>query len=112
MAKRNFNKNRRFQDFKVKTEKKSCPFCTNQNLEIDYKNALLLNQFISGQAKIKKTRRTGVCAKHQRQLAKAIKRARNMSILPAASVHNFFNIEAKQVDKQKKIEIREKSVAE
>lgn len=59
-----------------------CFFCS-QNLEkIDYKEAELLRRFVSGQAKIVDPRYTGTCAKHQRKLAQAIKRARFLGLLP------------------------------
>ena len=58
-----------------------CHFCKENIQEIDFKNAELLQKFISGLSKIKGRRRTGVCAKHQRQLARAIKRARFMGLL-------------------------------
>ena len=51
-------------------------------MEIDYKEVDLLKRFVSGQAKIIDPRHTGVCAKHQRRLAEAIKRARFMALLP------------------------------
>lgn len=59
-----------------------CFFCS-QNLEqIDYKEAELLRRFVSNQAKIVDPRYTGTCAKHQRKLAQAIKRARLLGLLP------------------------------
>jgi len=61
-----------------------CYFCRSNIKEIDWKNSELLSQFISAQAKIKPPRKTGTCAKHQRRLAKAIKRARIMGMLPYA----------------------------
>ena len=59
-----------------------CYFCSQNINEIDYKNAELLKKFISGQAKIIDPKFTSTCAKHQRRLAEAIKRARFMSLLP------------------------------
>lgn len=50
--------------------------------EIDYKNVGLLRKFISLQGKIAATKRSGVCANHQRKLAKAIKQARIMGLVP------------------------------
>ncbi len=50
--------------------------------EIDYKEVPLLKRFISSQAKIIDPKHTGVCAKHQRKLSSAIKRARFMALLP------------------------------
>lgn len=61
---------------------KQCVFCSQNVKEIDYRDAELLARFISGQAKIIDPRHTGVCAKHQRWLAKAIKRARIAGLLP------------------------------
>lgn len=61
---------------------KNCYFCTENMANIDYKNSDLLRKFLSGQAKILPPRRTGVCPKHQRMLARAVKRARFMALLP------------------------------
>jgi len=63
-------------------EPKSCYFCKQGINYIDYKNANLLRQFVSGQAKIAATKRTGTCKKHQRRLAQAIKRARFIALIP------------------------------
>jgi small subunit ribosomal protein S18 len=59
-----------------------CFFCSQNKKEIDYKEVDLLRHFISSQAKIINPRHTGVCASHQRKLARAIKRARTMGLLP------------------------------
>ncbi len=61
---------------------KSCYFCTENLNHVDYKNTDILRNFLSGQAKILPPRRTGTCQKHQRLLARAIKRARFMALLP------------------------------
>jgi len=61
---------------------KNCFFCQQKIQEIDYQDIELLRRFLSGQAKILPPKRTGTCAKHQRRLAKAIKRARIMGLLP------------------------------
>ena len=61
---------------------KNCYFCQQKIREIDYQDIELLRRFLSGQAKILPPKRTGTCAKHQRKLAKAIKRARIMGLLP------------------------------
>ena len=61
---------------------KQCSFCSQNSKEIDYKNADLLKRYVSSQAKIIDPRHTGVCAKHQRALARAIKLARIMGFLP------------------------------
>ncbi|MBI2047601.1 MAG: 30S ribosomal protein S18 [Candidatus Liptonbacteria bacterium] len=58
-----------------------CFFCSQNMKEIDYKETELLKKFVSGQGKIIDPRHTGVCAKHQRILSQAIKRARFMGLL-------------------------------
>jgi len=63
-------------------KEKQCHFCLNNVKEIDYKDAGLLRRFINSYGKIFPKKRTGTCAKHQRKLATAIKRARIMAILP------------------------------
>jgi len=63
-------------------EKKVCYFCAQNIKDIDYKNAEILRHFISAQAKIMPRKRSHLCAKHQRKLAGAIKRARVMALLP------------------------------
>lgn len=65
---------------------KVCPFCT-EKLAIDYKDISRLRHYISDRAKIEPRRRTGVCAKHQRRLALAIKRARFLALLPYTPDH-------------------------
>jgi len=66
---------------KVYFKKKVCRFCT-QKLKIDYKDADMLRKFITERGKILPRRITGTCAKHQRALALAIKRARIIALLP------------------------------
>ena len=61
---------------------KQCVFCSQNVKEIDYREVGILRRFVSSQAKIIDPRHTGVCAKHQRRLAKAIKRARILGLLP------------------------------
>lgn len=62
---------------------KQCVFCSqNVRQGIDYRDTQVLRRFVSGQAKIIDPRHTGVCAKHQRQVARAVKRARIMGLLP------------------------------
>ncbi|MDP3948727.1 MAG: 30S ribosomal protein S18 [bacterium] len=58
-----------------------CFFCSQNMSEIDYKEIELLKKFVSSQAKIIDPRHTGVCAKHQRKLAQAIKRARFLGLM-------------------------------
>lgn len=60
---------------------RTCQFCTDRNVAIDYKNAEMLRRFVSEDGKIRPRRQTGTCAKHQRELARAIKRARHLALL-------------------------------
>jgi len=63
-------------------KKHYCYFCLNNLKEIDYKNHQLLYRYTSSYAKIVPRRKSGICTKHQRKLAEAIKRARFMALLP------------------------------
>ena len=65
-----------------KESKKVCAFCAEKNETIDYKNVAKLRKYMTEKGKIIPRRTTGVCAKHQRELANAIKRARVMALLP------------------------------
>lgn len=62
--------------------KKVCAFCADNIDEIDYKDTVRLKKYVSERAKILPRRISGTCAKHQRQLTTAIKRARHMALLP------------------------------
>ncbi|HEY8389880.1 MAG TPA: 30S ribosomal protein S18 [Clostridia bacterium] len=62
-------------------KKKVCVFCTEKT-PIDYKDVAHLKKFITEKGKILPKRNTGTCAKHQRELSLAIKRAREMALLP------------------------------
>jgi len=59
-----------------------CFFCSQNLKEVDYKDVNILKRFVSSQAKIVDPKYTNICAKHQRRLATAIKRARIMGLLP------------------------------
>src|SRR5690349_8923352 len=63
-------------------KKKVCKFCVERMDFIDYKRADILSQFVQERGKILPRRMTGVCARHQRWLGVAIKRARNIALLP------------------------------
>ena len=65
-------------------KKKVCKFCVGKMDLIDYKRADILSQFVQERGKILPRRMTGVCARHQRWLGVAIKRARNIALLPFA----------------------------
>jgi small subunit ribosomal protein S18 len=62
--------------------KKVCRFCANKSLVIDYKDSDNLKRFTTERGKILPRRITGTCAKHQREITVAIKRARNICLLP------------------------------
>ena len=68
-----------------KPKKKVCAFCKEKGTYIDYKDTNLLRKFISDRGKIRARRVTGVTAQQQRQIAKAIKNAREMALLPYTS---------------------------
>lgn len=61
---------------------KTCAFCTDKQLEIDYKQPDMLWRYLTSRGKIRPRRQTGTCAKHQRRLSVAIKRARHLALLP------------------------------
>jgi len=63
-------------------KRKVCRFCIHTEMEIDYKNPDLLLNYVTERGKIIPRRISGVCAKHQRELAREIKRARAIAFLP------------------------------
>ena len=62
--------------------KKVCVFCGKENNEINYKDTVKLKKYVSERGKILPRRITGTCAKHQRALTSAIKRARHVALMP------------------------------
>jgi small subunit ribosomal protein S18 len=79
------NRNNNYDDDNVrirKPKKKVCAYCADENLEIDFKQADKLRKYVSEKGKILPRRVTGLCAKHQRELTIAIKRARHIALLP------------------------------
>ena len=79
------NRNNGDEDFNPrfrKVRKKVCPLCANKELVLDYKNGDQLRKFISDKGKILPRRATGACAKHQRDITLAVKRARHIAVLP------------------------------
>ena len=64
---------------------KTCQFCADKSLSIDYKKVDMLKRFVTDEGKIRPRRQTGNCARHQRVLAAAVKRARQIALLPFAS---------------------------
>ena len=79
---RNNNSDDDFNPKFRKIRKKVCPLCADKNLILDYKNADQLKKFINDKDKILPRRETGACAKHQRDITTAVKRARQIAILP------------------------------
>ncbi|GEM_PF-564239 len=71
----------------IRRLKKACPFCEEGSKAIDYKRIDVLQRFITERGNIRSRRKVGTCAKHQRQLAVAIKRARLMALLPFTADH-------------------------
>ena len=65
-----------------KVRKKVCALCANKDLVLDYKNADQLKKFVNEKGKILPRRATGACAKHQREITSAVKRARAIAIIP------------------------------
>ncbi len=79
------NKNNSDEDYNPrfrKVRKKVCALCANKDLVLDYKNAEQLKKYINEKGKILPRRATGACAKHQRDITLAVKRARHIAILP------------------------------
>ena len=68
-----------------KPKKKICQFCKDKATYIDYKDTTLLRKFISDRGKIRARRVTGVSVQQQREIAKAVKNAREMALLPYTS---------------------------
>ncbi len=66
---------------KKPTRARNCPLCM-QNITVDYKDVTLLRKYISERGKIQGRARVGICAKHQRQVTRSVKRARYMALLP------------------------------
>ena len=78
----NGNKDEDYNPKFRKMRKKVCPLCANKELVLDYKNADQLKKFINDKGKILPRRATGACAKHKRAITIAVKRARQIAILP------------------------------
>ena len=70
------------QPKKVFSRRRVCRFCTDKDVVIDYKDSKNLKNFVTERGKIIPRRIYGTCAKHQRQLTEAVKRARQLALLP------------------------------
>ena len=66
--------------------RKVCSFCADKNARIDYKNPAMIKRFVTERGKIVPRRISGMCAKHQRELCTAVKRARHIALMPYTSV--------------------------
>ncbi len=64
------------------SRRKPCPYCRDKVDQVDYKDLSSLRRFISDRGKIRSRRITGACRRHQSQVARAIKRARELALLP------------------------------
>jgi small subunit ribosomal protein S18 len=73
--------------YRDRRRRKVCAFCAENAAYIDYKEVNRLRRYLSERAKIEPRRKTGTCAKHQRALAVALKRARHVALLPFAPQH-------------------------
>ena len=78
----NGNNDEEFNPKFRKIRKKVCAMCANKELVLDYKNYDQMKKFVNEKGKILPRRATGACAKHQRQITQAVKRARHIAILP------------------------------
>lgn len=85
-AKSNQSRRRRSDSPNRRTKKKVCQFCTEKETVVDYKDTALLRKFMSDRAKIRARRVTGNCPRHQREVAVAIRNAREMALLPYVTV--------------------------
>ena len=78
---------RKWEGSKYVPKRKVCTFCSEKMDTVDYKDPSKLRQFISDRGKIDPHRKTGTCAKHQRAVGVAIKRARHLALLPYVPMH-------------------------
>ena len=85
MAQREDRRRKRGGAQQAPTRRKSCFFCREKIEEVDYKNYNQLRRYMSEKGKIRSRRITGACRRHQRQVAVAIKRAREIALLPYVS---------------------------
>ena len=70
-----------------RSTRRNCHFCRDKVEEVDYKGLAQLRRFVSEHGKIRSRRVTGACRRHQVQVGSAVKRAREMALLPYASGH-------------------------
>lgn len=82
---RNTKRRRRKPESDRRYKKKVCYFCTEGIDHVDYKDVALLRRFVSDRSKIRSSRVTGNCGRHQRKVAQSVKNAREMALLPYVS---------------------------
>ena len=70
-----------------RVRRKSCHLCRDKVVDVDYRNSDTLRRYMSEKGKIRSRRITGACRRHQSQLAKAIKRSRELALAPYISDH-------------------------
>lgn len=78
---------KKWEGSKYVPKRKICNFCSEKIDVVDYKDPVKLRQYISERGKIDPRRKTGTCAKHQRAVAVAIKRARHLALIPYTPAH-------------------------
>ncbi len=72
----------------MRRPRKTCPVCESGVRVVDYKDERTLSRFLTDRGKIIPARLSGMCARHQRQLARAIKRARHLALMPFLRGHS------------------------
>ena len=78
---------KKWEGSKYVPKRKVCSFCSEKIDTVDYKDAAKLRQYISDRGKIEPRRKTGTCARHQRAVAIAVKRARHLALIPYVPEH-------------------------
>jgi len=78
---------KKWEGSKYVPKRKVCSFCSEKIETVDYKDAAKLRQYISDRGKIEPRRKTGTCARHQRAVAIAVKRARHLALIPYVPEH-------------------------
>ncbi len=78
---------KKWEGSKYVPKRKVCSFCSEKIETVDYKDAAKLRQYISERGKIEPRRKTGTCARHQRAVAIAVKRARHLALIPYVPEH-------------------------
>lgn len=88
MAKQQSSRNPKRRDRKGGPgRRKSCPFCKDKIEHVDWRDTASLRRFISDRGKLRSRRMTGACRHHQSEIARAVKRARELALLPYVGEH-------------------------